>query len=250
MAELQGARVLIAGATSTIARHVATRLAGRGAALHLAARRVDAAERIGRDLQVRHRATVSWSGFEATDYVGHETLLDRATTAMDGLDGLLVAIGMLSDPAAHTNPEHVREIAAVNYVAPTALIAAAAHRLEAQGHGWVAALSSVAGDRGRPSNYPYGAAKAGLSAFLEGLRGRLHERGVHVLTIKPGPVDTKMTFDLEDPPPLIADPERVADDIVAALEQDTNVCYTPPIWRYLMAAIRLIPPTLFKKLDL
>jgi len=251
MAALSNARILVVGATSTIARHVSARLAERGATLHLAARRLDAAERIGRDLTVRFESDVSWGRFEATEYPSHEALLDRATDAMGGLDGLFVAVGMLGDQSqAENDPSHLRQIATINYTAPASLVTLTANRLAEQGQGWIATLSSVAGDRGRPSNYAYGAAKAGLSAFLEGLRGRMYTRGVHVLTVKPGPVDTKMTFDMDDPPPLMADPHRVAADIVAAIEKGKDVCYTPPIWRYIMAAIQLLPSSGFKRLDL
>jgi short-subunit dehydrogenase len=170
---------------------------------------------------------------------------------MGGLDGLLVAIGMLGDQSrAETDHDHLRDLIEINYGAPASLIGTAARRFEEQGHGWIAAFSSVAGDRGRPSNYAYGSAKAGLTAFLDGLRARLHESGVHVLTVKPGPTDTKMTFGMDDPPPLMAEPERVAKRIVWAIEKKKDVCYAPPIWRYIMAAIRLLPTRVFKKLDL
>lgn len=251
MTKIRGAKVLIAGATSTIARHAAGELASLGARLHLAARDEAEAGRIGQDLEVRRGTEVSWEQFEVTEYEGHERLLDRATDAMDGLDGLLVAVGMLGDqPRAEADPGHLRDVIEVNYGAPASLITAAANRFKEQGHGWIAAFSSVAGDRGRPSNYAYGSAKAGLTAFLEGLRGRLHESGIHVLTAKPGPTDTKMTFGMDDPPPLMAKPERVAKRIVWAIEEEKDVCYAPPIWRYIMAAIRLIPAPILKKLDL
>lgn len=251
MPQIRGAHVLIVGATSTIARHVAEELAARGARLHLAARDEAEAERIGQDLEVRRGAEVSWGPFEATEYDRHERLLDSATDAMGGLDGLLVAVGMLGDQArAEADARHLRDVIEVNYGAPASLITAAANRFKEKGEGWIAALSSVAGDRGRPSNYAYGSAKAGLTEFLEGLRGRLHESGVPVLTVKPGPTDTKMTFGMDDPPPLMAEPEQVAERIVWAIEEEKDVCYAPPIWRYIMAAIRLIPTSVFKKLDL
>jgi len=251
MPQIRGANVLIAGATSTIARHAASELADRGARLHLAARDEVEAQRVGQDLAVRRGTEVSWGPFEATEYEGHERLLDSAADAMGGLDGLLVAVGMLGDQArAEADPAHLRDVIEVNYSAPASLITAAANRFDEQGRGWIAALSSVAGDRGRPSNYVYGSAKAGLTAFLEGLRGHLHESGVHVLTVKPGPTDTKMTFGMDDPPPLMAEPERVAKRIVWDLEKEKDVCYAPPIWRYIMAAIRLIPASVFKKLSL
>jgi short-subunit dehydrogenase len=251
MPQIRGANVLIVGATSTIARCAAGELAARGVRLHLAARDEAEAGRIGQDLEVRRGAEVSVSPFEATEYGGHERLLDSATEAMGGLDGLLVAIGMLGDQSrAETDHDHLRDIIEINYGAPASLISAAARRFEERGDGWIAALSSVAGDRGRPSNYAYGSAKAGLTAFLEGLRGRLHGSGVHVLTVKPGPTDTKMTFGMDDPPPLMAEPERVAKRIVWAIEKEKDLCYAPPIWRYIMAAIRLLPSPVFKKLDL
>ena len=251
MPSLQNANVLVAGATSTIARHTAACLADRGARLYLAARDETAARRIGQDLAVRRGAEVSWGPFEATDYDRHERLLDSADEAMGGLDGLLVAVGMLGDQTrAEAEPGHLREVIEINYGAPASLITAAANCFEEQGHGWIVALSSVAGDRGRPSNYAYGSAKAGLTAFLEGLRGRLQESGVHVLTAKPGPTDTKMTFGMDDPPPLMAEPERVAKRIVWAIEEEKDVCYAPPIWRYIMTLIHLIPASMFKKLSL
>ncbi len=248
---LSNARICIAGATSAVARATAARLAAAGATLHLAARDEAEAARIGRDLQVRHDAALSWSSIEVTDPDARTALLDTAADAMGGLDGLVVAIGRLGDQdRAERDPDHLESVITVNFTAVAQLLERAANRFAAQDRGLIAALSSVAGDRGRPSNYAYGSAKAGLTAFLEGLRGRLHEQNVHVLTVKPGPVDTKMTFGMDDPPPLMADPDRVASDIVTAMERRTDVCYTPPIWRYIMAAIRLIPARLFKKLDL
>ncbi len=145
--------ILLVGATSTIARHVAERWAVQNATLHLAARDVDEAKRIGRDLQVRHDASVSWSRFEATDYDSHASLLSTAETEMGALDGVFVAVGRLGDQAeAEQNPKHLRQIIEVNYTAVTSLLTRAAARLNAQGHGWITVLSSVAGDRGRPSN--------------------------------------------------------------------------------------------------
>lgn len=218
--------------------------------MHLAARNVDAAERVGRDLTVRHHANVSWSRFDVCNLSDHRALLDAAADAMGGLDGLLVAVGRLGNQRrAEHEPEHLAAVVDVNLTHVAQLLEQAANRLEAQGSGLLVALSSVAGDRGRPSNYAYGAAKAGLSAFLEGLRGRLHASGVHVLTVKPGPVDTKMTVGMDDLP-LLADPGTVADDIVQAIEAGTDVCYTPSVWRLIMAVLRCIPASMFKRLDL
>jgi short-subunit dehydrogenase len=248
---LSNARICVAGATSTVARATAARLANAGAALHLAARDEAEAERIGRDLQVRYDTTTSWSRIEITDPTSRTALLDTAADAMGGMDAFLTAIGMLgTQTRAEQDPDHLASVVNVNFTAVAQLLEQAADRFEAQSAGLIVALSSVAGDRGRPSNYAYGSAKAGLTAFLDGLRGRLHEHNVDVLTVKPGPVDTKMTFGMDDPPPLMADPERVAADIVTAMEARKDVCYSPSIWRYIMTAIQLIPTSLFKKLDL
>lgn len=248
---LSNARICIAGATSTVARATAGRLAADGATLHLSARDEAEAARIARDLQVRHEVPVSWSRVEVTDPASRTALLDTAADAMGGLDGFVLAIGKLGDQEqAQQHAEHLASVIEVNFTAVAQLLERAAARFAAQERGFIAALSSVAGDRGRPSNYAYGSAKAGLTAFLEGLRGRLHNHDVDVLTVKPGPVDTKMTFGMDDPPPLMANPDRVAADIVRAIENRADVCYTPPIWRYIMTALRLIPARLFKKLDL
>ena len=214
----------IAGATSTVARYVADRLASQGARLHLAARNKEEAKRIGRDLRVRHEAHLSWSHFEATDPDARAALLKKASAEMGGLDLLFVAVGMLGDQAkAETDPDYLQKVIEVNFTAVAQLLTIAAQQFEAQGSGVIVALSSVAGDRGRPGNYAYGASKAGLTAFLEGMRSRLYGSGVHVLTVNPGPTDTKMTFGMDNP---------------------------PPIWRYIMTAIRLIPASMFKKLSL
>lgn len=248
---LDEARVCVVGATSSVARATAEHLAVRGATLHLAARDEEEAVRIGRDLWVRHGASVTSSRFEATDLACHGDLLDAASSAMGGLDALLVAVGMLGDQArAEDDPAHLREIVEVNFTAVVQLLTRAAERFEEQEHGMIVALSSVAGDRGRPSNYAYGSAKAGLTAFLSGLRGRLRASGVHVLTVKPGPVDTKMTFGMENSPPLMAEPERVARDVIRAMLRRQDVCYTPAVWRGLMAVVRALPEAVFKRLSL
>jgi hypothetical protein len=242
-------RFLILGATSTIARAVGRRLAERGTALYLAARDAEEAERIGRDLRVRTGAEVAWGPFDATDPETHAEVFDAAEAALGGLDGVIVAVGLLGDPErAQQDAGYARRVIDVNYTGVVGLLTEAANRFEAQGHGQIAAFSSVAGDRGRASNYVYGSAKAGLSAYLEGLRARLHGRGVHVLTIKPGPVDTPMTFGMDDPPPLMADPETVAADVAEALEARADVLYTPGIWRVIMAVVRAIPEAVFKRL--
>jgi NAD(P)-dependent dehydrogenase (short-subunit alcohol dehydrogenase family) len=134
-------------------------------------------------------------------------------------------------------------------VSPASLLTAAAARLEASGGGTLVALSSVAGDRGRQSNYPYGAAKGGLSVFLQGLRNRLARRGVHVLTVKLGFVDTPMTEALPKNP-LYAQPDVVARNVLRAVARRRDLVYVPAFWRWIMLVIRAIPERLFKRMSL
>ncbi|MDW8371253.1 MAG: SDR family NAD(P)-dependent oxidoreductase, partial [Geminicoccaceae bacterium] len=157
--------------------------------------------------------------------------------------------GTLGDQAAIArDPEATRRTLLTNFVSPAVLLTALAARLEAAGKGCLAVITSVAGDRGRASNYVYGAAKGGLSTFLEGLRHRLAGKGVHVLDIRPGPVDTPMTAHLEKGGFLWASPERVAADIDRAIARRRSVLYTPWFWRWIMLVIRLLPEPLFHRL--
>jgi len=244
-----GKNVLIVGATSAIARALADRLAAGGAALVLAGRDAEETERIARDLRIRHdEAELHEARFEATNHEAHEALLDDAERELGGLDGVIWAVGMLGEQERDDrDAAHARQVIDVNFTGAASLLGRAANRLEAQRSGFIAALSSVAGDRGRASNYVYGSAKSGLSAFVEGLRGRLHDAGVRVLTVKPGFVDTKMTFG--DPDTfLVASPERVADAVMTGLRRERNELYVPWFWRWIMLGIRLTPEAIFKRL--
>jgi short-subunit dehydrogenase len=165
-------------------------------------------------------------------------------------DTVLLAYGSMTDQkiAATSIPVLLEELQ-VDFVSAAALLTLFAADLERRRTGCIAAISSVAGDRGRRSNYPYGSAKGALALFLQGLRSRLYPAGVRVLTIKPGPVRTPMTDHLSSPLPL-ADPQKVARDIVRALEgHSPDILYTPGVWRYIMAVIDLIPESIFKRLS-
>jgi hypothetical protein len=137
-----------------------------------------------------------------------------------------------------------------NYNGAVSILDVIANRYEAQGEGCIIGVSSVAGDRGRQSNYHYGSAKAGFSAYLSGLRNRLAGKGVHVMTVKPGFVNTSMTEDQDTPAPVTAEPEEVADAVYKAFVKKKDVLYTRWMWRYIMFIIRTIPETIFKKLKL
>ena len=243
-------RVLIIGATSAIAHAVARRYAGRQAALFLIGRRLPALEANAADLTVRGAEAVGCAQLDANDHDRHEAVLAEAWAAYGGFDVALVAHGVLPDQAASE-----RSVAATlasfdtNAASVIALLTLLANRFEAQGSGVLAVISSPAGDRGRASNYVYGAAKAAVTVFASGLRNRLHAKGVRVVTIVPGFVDTPMTADLAKGP-LWAPPERVARDIVRALERGFGVVYTPWFWRWIMVVIRHLPERLFVRMKL
>jgi decaprenylphospho-beta-D-erythro-pentofuranosid-2-ulose 2-reductase len=243
-------RILIVGATSAIAEATARRFAQRGDALFLAARNAAALSAIAKDLTVRGAAQVETMEFDARTIDRFATLLDAATQRLGGLDAALIAHGTLSDQAAcQRSVDLMREEFDVNAISVLALCTLLGNQFEAQGHGVIAVISSVAGDRGRQSNYVYGSAKAAVTAFTSGLRQRLYPKGVRVVTIKPGFVSTPMTAALKKGA-LWASPAKVATDIVRAMDRGTPVIYTPSFWRPIMWVIRSVPETVFRRLRL
>ena len=243
-------RALIVGATSAIAEATARRLAERGDALYLVARNRERLAGIAADLAVRGSPRVGSESLDANDLAAHQGMLMRAEQFLGGLDIVLIAYGTLSDQqACEASAELTVHELQTNAVSIVALITPVAERLAAQGSGTIAVISSVAGDRGRRRNYVYGSAKALLTAFLSGLRQRLWRRGVAVLTVKPGFVDTPMTAAM--PKGLLwAQPDRIAAGIVRAIDRRTPVVYLPGFWRPIMLIIRWIPERIFRTLDL
>lgn len=240
--------VLIVGATSGIARALAHELARRGDRLVLAGRQVAELEIQAADLRVRYRTEAAVEPFDALDVGAAEELLKRTLARFGGdLTGAVIAFGYLGEQeTAQSDPAETRRTIDANFTAAALALEPIAKYMAARGTGFLVGISSVAGDRGRQSNYLYGAAKAGLSAYLAGLRHRLHRRGVHVLTVKPGFVDTAMTWGRVHPrSPLLASPERVARDIVRALERRRATVYTPWFWRWVMLLIRALPEWVF-----
>jgi short-subunit dehydrogenase len=177
--------------------------------------------------------------------------LECACREFPDFDTVLLAYGsMHNQKDSETSVEVLLEELQVNFLSAAAILTLFAAELERRRMGCIAAITSVAGDRGRRFNYVYGSAKGGLSLFLQGLRSRLHPAGVRVITIKPGPVQTPMTDGLPNAA-LFADPQHVAHDIVGSLERRSpDVLYTPRIWRYIMAVVKLVPETIFKRLPL
>lgn len=242
--------VLVLGATSAIARAACTELASRGHDLFLAGRNTDALERNATDLRHRFSIEVRCGGFDAVDSDNHADLVDAVGRELGGLQGVLLAFGELGDQEiAKSDFDAAASIIATNFTGAVSILTHCAAALESAGGGFIIALSSVAGDRGRGSNYVYGASKAGLDAFLQGLRNRLHDSGVRVITVKPGFVDTPMTFGRPNMI-LVASPESVGRRVVRALDGRRDIVYVPWFWQPIMAAIRMIPESIFKRLSL
>ncbi|OJA77845.1 short-chain dehydrogenase [Burkholderia ubonensis] len=243
--------ILIVGATSAIATACARKWASEGARLFLVARNGERLDQVADDLRARGASLTECHRLDIDDLGAHADMLAHCAQALGKLDIVLVAPGTLPDQnACEADPTiAVREFN-TNAVSLIALLTPLANVLAAQGSGTLAVISSVAGDRGRGSNYLYGSAKAALSAFCEGLRARLFKVGVHVVTIKPGFVATPMTEGMPLPGPLVAVPEKVATDIVRAIDRQTNVLYTPWFWTGIMLIIRSIPQRIFKRLSL
>ena len=238
-------RVLVLGATSAIAQQLARAYAERGAALFLVARNEQRLSAVADDLRVRG-AQVQTAVADLDDPAAHEELLAGAAP----LEIVFLAYGVLGDAReTERSAEAAEAVLRSNLLRPISLLTRAATLLEAQRGGCIVALASVAGDRGRASNAVYGASKAGLAAFLSGLRNRLARSGVRVITVKPGLVDTPMTGHLSKNR-LYSSPERVARDLIRAVDGRSDVVYTPWWWRWVMLVLRLIPEPVFKRLSL
>jgi decaprenylphospho-beta-D-erythro-pentofuranosid-2-ulose 2-reductase len=243
-------RILIVGATSAIAEACTRLFAQAGDQLFLAARDGAKLRILGDDLGVRGAGQVELFELDVLDYAQHSVLLEQAFARLGGLDLLLIAHGTLPDQGAcQASFDTARREFEVNALSVLSLLTLAANRFEQQRSGTIAVISSVAGERGRQSNYLYGAAKGAVSLFLQGLRNRLSKSGVRVVTILPGFVDTPMTANFPKGP-LWAQPDAVARDIVRAIEGGRDVLYTPWFWRWIMLIIRTIPERIFKRLSL
>lgn len=243
-------KIIVLGATSGIALEVQRLLAYRGWELLLIGRSPERLAEIQADLLVRGAPRVLTYSADLACIQQHAALFDYCRGVFCDFDTVLLAYGSMREQKdSEYSIDVLRDELQVNFVSATAILTLFAADLEQRGTGCLAAITSVAGDRGRRSNYVYGAAKGGLSLFLQGLRSRLHPAGVRVITIKPGPVQTPMTDSMANSA-RFANPERVAEDIVAALERRSpDVLYTPKAWRYVMTAVRQIPEFVFKRLS-
>jgi short-subunit dehydrogenase len=243
-------RLIIFGATSAIAEATAREFARRGDAIFLVGRSRGRLEAIAADLKVRGASQVALRCQDLRDASANQSILDEADAALGGLDAALIAHGTLSDQkACEASTELLLEEFTTNALSAMMLCTLLANRFEAQKRGVIAVISSVAGDRGRRSNYAYGSAKAAVTAFTSGLRQRLRPAGVAVVTVKPGFVDTPMTAAFKKGA-LWASPAKVAREIARAMIAGTPVIYTPGFWRPIMWVIRSIPEFVFRRLSM
>lgn len=236
-------RCVIVGATSAIGTALAHQLAEQGNALVLAARDQEELQRIQTDLQIRYGTPV-----EAVhgDFMQPNFDANRWIGALGEFDSLYMLAG---DMGADTlEAENAQRVITINFTIPAAILMAAAAAMEKKQQGLMVVVSSVAGDRGRRYFIPYGSAKAGLSALASGLRCRMAESKVHVMTVKPGYVDTPMTFAINSR--LAASPEFVASKILRAAKRRKNSCYVPWFWRYIMLIIIHLPEMIFKRVKI
>jgi decaprenylphospho-beta-D-erythro-pentofuranosid-2-ulose 2-reductase len=239
-------KILVIGATSAIAEHCARIWAARGDALYLVARNEERLKTIAADLKVRGAANAHGYCLDLNDLDDHAAMLDAAEAVMGGVDTVLIAHGTLSNQKAceQSVEETLAEIN-TNALSTISLLTHIANRFETKRAGTIAVISSVAGDRGRASNYVYGSAKAMVTAFTSGLRQRLHKSNVAVVTIKPGFVDTPMTAAFKKGL-LWATPASVAAKIVRAIDKRKDEVYVPAFWWAVMAVIKAIPCRIFK----
>ena len=242
--------VLILGATSPIARAVALEYASKGHAVFLAARNEERARALADEIGSKHGVDVGSASFDATKTDEHAALVERVESELGAIAVALVAFGDMGDhDAAHSDPAAARHIIDVNYTGAVSICEALAGAMSARRAGSIIGISSVAGDRGRQSNYIYGSAKGALTLYLQGLRNRMHPEGVHVMTAKLGFVKTRMTEGLETAIP-IADPADVGAALYKAERRRVNVLYYPRFWAGVMGVIKAIPESVFKRLKL
>lgn len=240
--------ILIVGAKSDIGMALAHRFAASGRPVQLAARDVDVLAKDKADIELRHDVPVTLHELDILATQSFESFVDT----LPALPSVAICVvGLLGEQAAsEIDLDAAALVMRSNFEGPALLTGLLANRFEQRGSGTVVAISSVAGERGRASNYVYGSAKAGYTAFLSGLRNRLARRGVHVLTVLPGFVDTRMTQGMALPPRLTASPLEVAEAIFKAVAAGRNVLYVKPIWRLIMPVVRAIPERIFKGMNI
>ncbi len=243
-------KILIIGATSAIAHETAKFFARDGAELFLVARNNEKLEDVSNDLKVRGAKRTETFLLDLNDLDRHQEMIQTAIDTFGGLDMVLISHGTLGDQQlCEQSVEKTLEELTTNFTSVISLLTLLANYFEQQKRGRIAVVSSVAGDRGRRSNYVYGTAKGAVSIFLQGLRGRLSKSGVTVVTVKPGLVDTPMTASMKKGL-LFAQPRKVGEGIYQAMKKGKEVVYLPWFWRPIMMIIKSIPESVFKKISI
>ena len=242
-------KVVLLGATRGMGRALARKLAARGESLYLLGRDADELARSASDLEVRGApAPVGTGHCDLLEPGGFDAALAAADAALAGFDCVIVSAGSFaSQETLESDRAKLAELLTVNFGNTLLFCEAARTRLLAHGGGRLCVFSSVAGERGRTPVVLYGATKAGLTRYLEGLDHRYHGQGLRTLTVKPGFVRTGMTAGL-DPPPFAGEPDAVADTVLRALDRGSAVVYAPSIWRWIIAVIRVLPRALMRRL--
>jgi short-subunit dehydrogenase len=244
-------RILIVGATSAIATACARLWAAKGGQFFLVARDAEKLEQTASDLMARGAKSVTTYEMDATDFSAHSPMIASCIGLMHQIDIALIAHGTLPDQKeCEKNVDVALREFTSNGLSVIALLIRLSQQFKIQRCGTIAVISSVAGDRGRPTNYLYGASKSAVSTFCEGLRASLYKVGVHVMDIKPGFVATPMTQGLALPKLLVSAPETIAKLIVGGVKRKMNILYAPGFWAVIMFIIRNIPQTIFKRLNL
>ena len=242
-------QLLILGANSEVAEAVARKFAQEEKAnIYLASRDLGLLKKQAEDLEIRAQIKALPLFFDAVDYAAHGPFYRSLDPKPDGV---LLAFGYLGDQVkAQEDFQEARKIIDTNFLAAVSILEIVAQDFAQRGQGYIVGLSSVAGERGRRSNYIYGAAKGALSIYLSGLRNRLYKHGVRVITVLPGFIRTKMTEHLDLPEKLLAEPGEVAEDIYNAYKKGKEIIYTKRSWRWIMLIIKAIPEKIFKRLNL
>ena len=240
--------VLILGATSDMAMAIARKFASNHYDIQLAARKPDQLQPLQSDIRIRYNVNCSLHPFDAMNYSSHQQFFDALEPKPDVV---ICVFGYLGDAnKARSEWAEANTILQSNYSGAVSILDKVANYFEAKKKGTIVGISSVAGERGRQSNYHYGSAKAGFTAYLSGLRNRLFHAGVHVVTIQPGFTYTRMTENMALPKLLTGHPEEVANMVYAAVNKKKNVVYVKWMWRWIMFIIRTIPESMFKKMKM
>lgn len=240
--------VLILGAGSDVGVACAHHFAQYKFNLYLAGRNMENLQPLSTDIRIRYKVEVIPVLFDALDFSAHAAFVQSLQPLPDVA---ICVFGMLGDQKAAENDwQACKKILDTNYTGAVSVMNILAQQFEARGSGVLVGISSVAGERGRQSNYIYGSAKAGFTAYLSGLRNRLYKKGVHVMTVKPGFINTRMTEHLDLPKPLTAQPAQVARAIFNGARKKANTIYVLPVWWLIMLIIRNIPEFIFKRMKL